>query len=585
MLRELPDDSLLHDQWNRLVFALEQPEVFYTHEWALAVQRAYSGFLQPLIVLAYEESSLVGVVALAIESGNQQTTFLCSTTADYCDFLSHPDFRLPFVDAVFSELNNLQIKKLLLANVPAESRTTKAIESSAAKHGYYLWRRPAYGSARVMLQSTEQRAKTKELVQRKKVLHRSLNGLARQGPVQLNHARTWDKLRSELPDFAKAHVGRFLSMGRVSNLVRPERRHFLEELARLLSASGWLCVSRLMTGNTAVAWNYGFQFAGSWFWYQPTLNSKFEKNSPGFCLLSKIILEACQRPDLKLIDLGLGEENYKERFSTGTRHTLHITVTQSRVEQLMAASRYCAARLAKASPALERCVRSLLGRLVRTRELLRKSRASGLARWALGRIWNRLFASDEVFFYKWPRAVPQVSTSGTKSIRPIDLELLASAAIQYANDSQTVTYLLRCAPRLHCKDQWGFALTDEAGIPLHFAWVAPLEGFKLSELNLKMPPCSAESVLLFDCWTPNPVRGRGFYPMAISRIATKLLTEGKSPWIFSAATNRRSVVGIEKSGFRRHYSLVRRKLLLWQKIKTQEISERPFPTVEVSVTA
>ncbi len=39
--RRIPEDSKLRLQWNSVVLQMEQPEVFYTCEWALAMQSAY----------------------------------------------------------------------------------------------------------------------------------------------------------------------------------------------------------------------------------------------------------------------------------------------------------------------------------------------------------------------------------------------------------------------------------------------------------------------------------------------------------------------------------------------------------------
>ena len=69
LLKEIPEDASLRRQWNFLVERMEQPQVFYTDEWALAVQRAYHAALRPLLFLAYDEQeALTGVAALATDS-------------------------------------------------------------------------------------------------------------------------------------------------------------------------------------------------------------------------------------------------------------------------------------------------------------------------------------------------------------------------------------------------------------------------------------------------------------------------------------------------------------------------------------
>jgi len=70
-----------------------------------------------------------------------------------------------------------------------------------------------------------------------------------------------------------------------------------------------------------VAWNYGFQFHGSWFWYQPTFDSHQEENSPGHCLLSRIVIEACDMERDGGRRLGLGAEVTRNGFWEYTRQT------------------------------------------------------------------------------------------------------------------------------------------------------------------------------------------------------------------------------------------------------------------------
>jgi CelD/BcsL family acetyltransferase involved in cellulose biosynthesis len=122
-------------------------------------------------------------------------------------------------------------------------------------------------------------------------------------------------------------------------------------------------LSMLIIGNRPVAWNYGFQFHGSWFWYQPTFDSRQEDNSPGQCLLSRIVIQACDMEEMKVVDLGLGAEAYKDRLGNTTRQTLDVTVTKSWHHHLRGIMRYRAARWLKGSPKIESAVRRVLERL------------------------------------------------------------------------------------------------------------------------------------------------------------------------------------------------------------------------------
>lgn len=361
--REIPADQKLRGQWNALVLQMEHPEVFYTHEWALAVDQAYKPAMKPLLFLAYDNEVLAGVAALATDVAEKQTGFLSGTTADYCDFICHPERRAEFVDAVFGELTKLDLTMLRLANLPADSATSRVLDDGAGRNGYLVFSRPAYQCARVTLGSAEERQSMKQAVIKRKAFRYYLKGLEKKGPVTVEHLTQWSAIEASLPRFIAAHVARFQAGGRKhSNLASAERQAFLTNLAELLSGSEWLVLTRLLVGEQAVAWNYGFQFGDSWFYYQPTFDAGWREFSPGFCLLTKMVEHACDSPKIQVLDLGLGEEGYKSRFANGYRQTLHATITKSAAVHVREKLRYHAASAVKSSPRLEHWVRRLTGR-------------------------------------------------------------------------------------------------------------------------------------------------------------------------------------------------------------------------------
>jgi CelD/BcsL family acetyltransferase involved in cellulose biosynthesis len=192
--------------------------------------------------------------------------------------------------------------------------------------------------------------------------------MGQESPVRLVHARTWEEAEPILDEFVQAHVSRFQATGRTSNLARPERRLFLEELTKFLSRPGWFVLTRMKSGDRVLAWNYGFQFAGTWFWYQPTFDTDLERYSPGFCLLTKLIEEAAASPSFNLVDLGLGAEEYKDRFANQTRKTLYVTLKTSMAKHVKEIVRYRTAEIIKTSPRLEAGARKVVARLQRRKE-------------------------------------------------------------------------------------------------------------------------------------------------------------------------------------------------------------------------
>ncbi len=559
---------MLREQWNALVMEADRPEVFYTYEWALAVHRAYAGVLVPWLLLQYEGDALVGVAALAIESGRPKATFLSGATADYCDFLSPPERRIALVNCVLGELRKAGVQELVLPNVLSTSATVEAVGKVAGDYGYHVFWRTAYICPQVNLGSAEDREQLKTRLNKRKIFRRGMNFLGRRGKVSLVHRTTPEAVEEVLPEFALAHVARFLATGRLSNLVSQRRRDFVGELARLLSKSGWLALSQMLVGDQPIGWNFGFRFRGSWFWYQPTFETSYEQISPGYCLLSNIIAEACNTPEIRSVDLGLGEEEYKERFASDSRVTLHATITTSRGRQMAEMARYGTARVAKVSPRLENGLRSGIRRMSAARSRVQESGWPGFAAWGVRRFAGMLSSHDEVVFYEWePSSSAKTVVGASLRLEPMSLQHLAAAAMQFEGDRPTEEYLLRSASRLQSGGATGFVLLHEANVAVHFCWAAPFDGFKMAELATRLSAPSANATLIFDCWTSSSMRGRGYYGACVTLAAMRLLQEGRAPWIFSASSNHGSIRGLAKTGFQRRYSMVRNKTLMVQRVK------------------
>lgn len=566
---ELPAQPEFRELWNELVFQMEKPEVFYTWEWAAAVVSALKGGALPWIATAYEGDELVGVVALA-KASETEAVFLAGTTADYCDFVSRPAQRKEFVDAVLNAVREAGIRSVVLANLPADSATAAALQANDSFNSFL---RTGYICAQVQLGHGEERKSLADSLLKKKMYRRSINTLQRIGPVSLQHDRGAGLERGVVERFCVTHVARFLATGRLSNLVSAARRDFLRQLAGLLAEKGWFDLSILRAGSWVLALNYGFRFQGSWFWYQPTIVNKFDELSPGYCLLAKIVEDASRDSEAHMVDLGLGAEGYKERFANGQRTTLHATLSRGRINLWTVKGRYRAAETIKKRPWLESFARGVQSRLQGGRERMQKNGlASTLAR-AGSRLRESVIGIDEVFLFQWP--IHGDPGDRPQKLVPLTWEILATAAMRYANDSETMEYLLRSSARFRSIENKGYALPGEDGVAQHFVWVGPYQGFVMDEVKEVLHAPSENSVMIFDCWTPRELRGRGLYARAIGQLAALQSAAGKDAWIFSAAANPASVAGIEKAGFQKRTSLVRRKVLGLSKTR-QKSHETPL---------
>jgi CelD/BcsL family acetyltransferase involved in cellulose biosynthesis len=563
VLKEIPEDPDLSEAWNSLVLAMDNPEVFFTYQWALAASRGFQQRLSPLLFLMYDAGQLAGVVALAIDRNAPRAAFfLTSSTADYCDIVSTPANRKAVLLALLQEIQKLGLSDLVFANVPSNSATLQELPSIAGSRNFYVTSRTAYNCGVIQLGGEEQRETLLRTLATRGREKRALKKLTTLGAVKVIHLTEPEQIGESLESIVSAQISRFLASNRVSPLVGPERRTFLHQLSDLLSHSGWLKISQLEIDGHAVAWNYGFRFGGSWFWYLPTFQMEYEHVSPGSCLLRLMVEEGARDASLQWLDLGLGDEAYKERFANNTRQTRYVHLSRGFQRHLASMARQTLTRAADRFPQVGNKLREARTFCQVALSRVHETGALATARYTIQRAVRPLASKDEVLLFEAPDlSQPDLQRTEDQAIQllPLTREHLVAASISNAGDTHTLRYLMRCANRLTNPDASGFLLQDEAGRPIHFLWITAYAGFSLAEIGHKIEPSSPAAAMIFDCWTPESDRGRGHYTTAIRQAAINLRHENKPGWIFSGASNPSSLRGILKAGFAYRYSLIRRR--------------------------
>lgn len=446
------------------------------------------------------------------------------------------------MDAVLSELRRSGVRDIALANLPEDSQTARVLPEISRAHGYHVGSRLGYVCARVFLGTEEERIQLRDKIRKRKSYRYNMNALRRQAPVSLNHLLTWDEVEPALPEFFVAHVARFLATNRISNVAHLERRVFLTELAKLLCAAGWLALTRLSIGKKAIAWNYGFRFKGSWFYYQPTFESSLEQYSPGICLLSAIIAEASETPPLQMVDLGLGAEGYKERFADGTRKTLHVTLSQSNVQRMKELMRYHVAEAVKRSPRLESSVRGIVAELAgarqRVREVSSRSANDNIATPSAG---------GKVALYELAISSLTSRRQKTDSIVRLDLESLAKAVMRYESDAVAKKYFLQVAPHLSEAGMEGLAVLDSQGIAVEFCWVSPMDKSVLNEIGFS--DRANEVSLISEIFIVGRERSTPDSGTVIAAAFERIVEQGRHPWAAVVAGDEGMQRVLEQFGF------------------------------------
>jgi CelD/BcsL family acetyltransferase involved in cellulose biosynthesis len=558
ILETLREDPKLAASWNDLAMRMERPEVFYTYQWALAASNAFAGTLRPLVCLVYDSDQLCGVAALATSPDRcSNAFFLASSTADYCDFLSEPDMRKGVMEAIFAEIRKLGVRELVLTSIPAESSTLRELPGIAESYNFHLHERAAADCGVILLGNDQERHAILRSMKRKEKEGRALKKMAQAGSVHVTHLM--EPTQTDLTPIFSAQISRFLATHRVSPLLRPERRSFLVELSRLLGHAGWLKISRLEIDGEPIAWNYGFLFCSSWFWYLPTFEIDRERLSPGSCLLRLLVEEGCEDASVDRLDLGLGDEPYKERYTNAVFPTRYVQLSSGIFRHQRVVGRHRLSEMVQRFPRLENKTRALRDI---SRALQSRIRTAGLlptTAYAFERLAKKVASEVEILLFE----APEIETPPPLNVTliPLNWKVLADAAMGNTEDVSTLEYLMRCAARMRTRASCGFVLRTQGGQAGHFLWIDRYDGFHLSEIDYKLESPDPGAAMIYDCWTPVSQRGNGYYAIAIRLAAESLQQQRRRAWIFSAAKNVSSVRGIRKADFEYRFSLVRKSAL------------------------
>lgn len=161
---------------------------------------------------------------------------------------------------------------------------------------------------------------------------RKLRKLGREvGPCRLELNSTDDDAFAALLEWKSAQYRRTKTQDMFQ---LPWVVELLERLRTTTSADFASMFSVLYAGDEIVAVHFGIRSRHVLAWWFPTYNPRFEKYSPGAVFLTQLC-EAVPYAGLERIDLGQGEERYKQSFKTGDFLVTEGCVSQRPLQRIL----------------------------------------------------------------------------------------------------------------------------------------------------------------------------------------------------------------------------------------------------------
>jgi CelD/BcsL family acetyltransferase involved in cellulose biosynthesis len=164
--------------------------------------------------------------------------------------------------------------------------------------------------------------------------------------------------------------------GRRDRFADKGNRALVHALLDVSDATFGAPLTALYAGDSLVAAHLGLRSRHTLAWWFPVYDPAFAAYSPGL-ILCLDLARAMAAEQLSLLDLGKGDESYKDRLSNTTLHLLNGTVARARPEQALHTLRRWpteqAMNMVLGSPRLRQLSRSALARAGGLREQFARS--------------------------------------------------------------------------------------------------------------------------------------------------------------------------------------------------------------------
>ncbi|HLA87481.1 MAG TPA: GNAT family N-acetyltransferase [Anaerolineales bacterium] len=271
-------------------------------------------------------------------------------------------------------------------------------------------------------------------------------------------------------------------------------------------------------GNEIIAAHYGMILGESFLFHTPAINIKYLEFSPLQVLLFEIAA-FCQKSNLSVLDFGLGDEEYKKRFSNACREVSYLLIPLSFKGAIC---------------------RFILGKIDTGTLKTRSARYFKNIKTAVRKIINM---RRRIIYYAVDRAsIPKASNidPGNTCNMLIIKEFFDLVPVFRINNIEMKRHhynRIRAGCVLFC--------LMEGDSLLSYGWGTEENIFFVSEVSQNI--CNKGKMLLFDFVTPSALRRRGYYSLLLGKICAAL--SHKNLVIFAEQKNVASNRAIAKSGF------------------------------------
>jgi CelD/BcsL family acetyltransferase involved in cellulose biosynthesis len=310
------DPAFGAEQWEALMETAGCDIVYLTWHWQRAWWETFGGGDLLLITAERDDKVIVLAPFYAVDG---MVYFVGNThwEADRLDFIGDIT-DADVLDGILqtARANTPDFDGFQLEFIPDNSRTGELLQTAATRLGlscYQEWEE--CGSILDFAGSPEAAL----VVTNQKKTRKRENFFRRTGTFNVCHMRDGQIIDAQLDEFFGQHIGRWTVKPKGSEFNDQRLREFYQRLTRLAAHTGWLRFSKLEWDGRPIAFHYGFNYRGRYFWNKPSFAIELADRSPGQVLLRQLLIAAVEE-GARTFDFGTGDQAFKLQLASEMRH-------------------------------------------------------------------------------------------------------------------------------------------------------------------------------------------------------------------------------------------------------------------------
>ena len=335
MLIELVEDiegfRRLEPEWNAALKRSRNPSPFMTHEWLLSYLEVYAGAVDLFLVVARENSGIVGLAPLMIDD-RKNLVFIGYPHNDYADIIVVDD-QVAAIEGICDLLlvQRHRWKKIILDQMQEDLSHWKEISSCLSKLS-----RPF----RVLLSDSCPAMVLDDVkAARKKYYKRNIttyvNWYESQGKLEFNTYNTREETLSRLEDLFAQHIERRDQTPFPSQFNSDTVRRFYRQVIERMQPKSWVLLSSLTLDEKFLALYLAFHYNDTLYLYTTSFNGAYASRSPGQVIL-RYLFDYCGEHGIRRMDFARGGEGYKDRFANTVKQNRRIIIYRTGLAKTMA---------------------------------------------------------------------------------------------------------------------------------------------------------------------------------------------------------------------------------------------------------